>query len=315
MKTALYTPLVTIACLLMTYQSTKAQLLKTSKVVNEQTGYISGICVSPNDSLYAFSVASWRTLVLDHNFNTVRQFNYSAMWGGGGPSFSHDNQYVAFKTYGEMDTLMIYSLRTSDSVQYPMDVAAVQFLNTENKVLTMWNGYFSVYDVTTKSMTKEVLNVGQNDTKFTSRFYLTSNDSLLIASSSDFTLDVYTTSNWKLTESLFQANDEISNVTGDDNHVAFSVDNTVYVYDLKTQKEVASFTAPVKYIGELKLHGNALYVAGTEYNFVLKYDIKSGKTSKLAKLQHERKKSFSVQPLSDGRFLIGDYSHLRLYSK
>lgn len=313
MKKQSYLPLTILLLSLLFNGVLSAQELKKSDLINEQTGYISGICASPNDSLYAFSVASWRTLILDHSFKPIRQFEYFAMWGGGGPSFSYDNQYLSFKTFGEPDTLFIYSLNSPDSTMLTMDVQTVQFFNTSNDVLTMWNGYFSIYNLATEKLTKDVVNVGQNRTEFSSYFYLTSNDSLLIATSSDFTLDIYTTKDWKIKETLFQADEEISDVTGNDERVAFSVNNVVYIYDLQSKKEVASFSTPMGYIGDLTLVGDDLYIAGTEYNFVIKYNITTAKTSKVAKLKHKRKKSFSVKPLKDGRVLIGDYSHLRLY--
>jgi hypothetical protein len=270
-----------------------AQTFQKINELKDFGGDITSVKISKDDNFYAFSESSWKTYLTDSNLKVIREFNYDGLWGGGGPDFSFDNQYMAFVKFGEhSDTLSLYNLKNAELIDIPTEAYNLKFFHHSNKVLYTRNGHFNSYELEKKKHLKNVFKVGTSPTQFFSSYCISANDSLVFASTSDGHIAIYTTNTWQKTAQLGPFGD-ISNLCYLEKSKAllFNIGNQIYTYDLSTNSIRVKFKVNLTYISDI--------VAGTQEDFFLVVGTKSTKSNFIVYNPNQKMLQFPIKELKN----------------
>lgn len=110
--------------------------------LSKEKGYVHSIVKSPHSSYIGFGVASFQQKVVDSNYNEVITIPLNALWGGGGITFSADEKLVGYYAYGDLDTLKVRAIKSTDiSVMLFNDILGIKF-TAENDIMFVYGEDF-----------------------------------------------------------------------------------------------------------------------------------------------------------------------------
>ena len=230
--------LLFISFTILIFDNAHSQIFLKKSELKSVSGYIYGIKASKDQKYYSFSASSWETCLIDTSLNIIKEFKYDALWGGGGPDFSFDSKYLAFVNFGEeKDSICIYNMQNSEIQNIPTNAYNLKFFHKSHKILFTKDGKFNIYDIEKSQMFKNIFNVGSLPNGFSSSFCISSNDSIIYATTVGGLIALYSTDGQrKLTELGPFGN--ISNLTLLDKSgkIIFSVNDSVLIFDISANK-------------------------------------------------------------------------------
>lgn len=287
-----------------------SQNYQKDSAISDYSDYISGITTSNDGLLIGFSIGSEATFILDSAFNEVVKFNHNPLWGGGGAVFSNDGQYVAYKLYGEFDTIVTYNLLTKEFRYLQTNVSGIRFLNKSNILIISWNGYFRLYDLESEVLSNEILRVGEKQEEFFSSYTLDSNDNNLYVTTANNKIEVFSIANWKLEKSYGPFEGEISNLTFCGKYLVYNIGNTIFRLNLNNGTYLKTELQEIKYISIIIFDSKTddILVAGNGAN-IYKYNLENMKKSVVIS-DLSNKSCYGMMFFMNTHLLIGNYNQL-----
>lgn len=280
----------------------KAQNKSLDTLTTEQ-GYIHSIVQSSQNHYLAYGVASYYQKILDSNYQEIASLPLNALWGGGGITFSANEEFVGYYAYGDVDTLKVSTLATKYiSKMVFNDIQGIEF-TAKDKIMFVY-GEETLYLVNVhkqKIVKKKALTSGIYAADFdsqTNTIYVLTDGQILAFSSK----------NLKFISEVCETTSKSTRLWVNDGHIAVENDEKLELYNLQTTNKIVELEPNLGYITDVLLESESIIVCGRKPELFIR-DLNEERSYRFKLFVNDRG-IFGIVRNHKNKLLVGDANHL-----